>query len=199
MELTWLGKQAFSLTSDGVTCLIDPAKGLTFPNAAFAVLTDSDKDLYDTKVLEKLGYTVDWPGEYEVQGHLVEGIEIQDVGDGAVHTMMSITTIDHVTVAHVGMLQNVPDSSRLEKLGTVHVLILPFSKELKFEQIMNIIDVVSPGVVIPVYEDAQAELLAAFLKQFGKSEQEPVNSFKMTRPEQIPETPEIVLLAPKNR
>lgn len=197
MELTWLGKQAFSLSSDGITCLIDPAKGLSFPSAQFAVITDSDKSLYDTKTLEKVSYVVDWPGEYEVQGHLIEGIEIQDVGDGAVHTMMSITTIDHVTVAHLGMLESVPESSRLEKLGTVHVLILPLSEKLKLEQLTGIIDTISPGVVIPAITEDQD--ISAFLKHYGKTDLEPLNSFKMARPEQIPETPDIVLLTNKNK
>lgn len=197
MELTWLGKQAFSISSGGVTCLIDPAKSLTFPNAAFAVLTDSDHTLYDEKTLAKMSYTVDWPGEYEVQEHLIVGIEVPDVADGAVHTMMGVTTKDHVTVAHVGMLPVVPDSSRLEKLGTVHVLLLPLSKDLKLDQLIHIVDVVSPAIVIPIFTDGQEALLASFLKHYAQGEKEALASFKMTKPEQIPETPDIVLLAPK--
>lgn len=199
MELTWLGKQACALSSDGITCLIDPAKKLSFPaKAAFTVLTDSDKSLYDPKALES-GYCVDWPGEYEVQEHLVVGVEVPDVADGAVHTMMAVTTKDHVSVAFMGMLPHVPEAKLLEKLGTVHVLVLPLSPALKVEELTGIIDTISPNVVIPLYEENQEEMLTAFLKHFAQGEKEALPSFKMSRPEQTPETPDILLLSPKSR
>jgi len=198
MELTWLGKQGCSITSDGITCVVDPAKKLPLPSKlSFSVLTESDTSMYDPKALEA-GYVVDWPGEYEVQDHLVEGIEIPDVADGAVHTMVSITTKDQITLAFPGTLPRVPEAKLMEKLGMVHVLVLPLSSALKAEQIISIVDVISPAVVIPLYDASQEATLAAFLKHYAQGDKEPQTSFKMSRPDTIPETPDIILLSPKS-
>lgn len=196
MELTWLGKQAFSLASDGVTGLINPEKGISAAKNDFVVLTDSDKTLYNPVLLKNTGYTVDWPGEYEVQKNLVVGVELPDNTEGAIHTMMSITSVDRITVAHLGMLTIMPDSKKLEKLGTVHILILPLSG-LTIDQHISIIDIISPAVVVPIDLDGREKTFEALLKHYGKLDRETQNSIKMPKPESIPETPVITLLAAK--
>lgn len=199
MELTWLGLQACSLTSDGVTCLIDPAKKIPLPSkASFSVLTDSDRDLYDARALEA-GYCVDWPGEFEVQEHLIVGVEVPDISDGAIHTMMAVTTKDHVTVAFPGLLPHLPEAKLLEKLGTVHVLVLPLSRDLKIEELASLVDTISPNIVVPLYEEDQDAHLQAFLKHYSQGSKEAETTLKMKKPETSPDTPDIVLLDPKNR
>lgn len=198
MELFWHGKHAFTAVSDGVTCALNPLKGTGIPKASFAVTTEDDQTMYDPKVLEQASYTVNWPGEYEVQGHLIVGVELPDVMDGAIHTMMAVTTIDHVSIAHLGSLTLVPESKLLEKLGTIDVLVLPLNPALKLESYLSIIDTISPNIVVPVTDDASSDLMTQFLKHFGASQLEAQKSLKMSHPETTPDTPDIVLLLPKN-
>lgn len=197
MELLWHGQHACTVQSDGVICALNPLKGTNIPKANFVVVTEDDSTMYDAKILETSSYTVNWPGEYEVQGHLIVGVELPDTMDGAIHTMMGITTIDHVSVAHVGVLSSVPEAKTLGKLGTVHVLLLPLTNALKLESFLGIIDTISPSIVVPMADESASELLAQFLKHFGKTDVEPQKSLKLSRPDTTPEFPEIVLLSSK--
>lgn len=197
MELFWHGQHACTLHSDGVICALNPLKGTGIPKASFVVVTEDDDTLYDAALLKSSSYTVNWPGEYEVQGHLIVGVEVPDTMDGAIHTMMGVTTIDHVTVAHVGVVTQVPEAKALEKLGTVHVLLLPLTNALKLENFLSMIDTISPSIVVPMAEEGAADLLAQFLKHFGKADLEPQKSLKLSKPDSTPEFPDIVLLSSK--
>src|SRR3990172_7909279 len=128
MEITWLGHSCFRLRSRPATVVTDPYDkdlGLILPRVRADIVTvshDAPDHNYvrgvkgDFKVLSG-------PGEYEVSGVFVTGLELGDrkaggksaKGPAAPRNTVFLIEFDDLTVCHLGDLNTVPTQAMVEE------------------------------------------------------------------------------------
>ncbi len=211
MEITWFGLSCFRMTERGVASIMtDPYEataGLALPRKDADVVTMS-VDLPEHNNLRgvRAGFkALTGPGEYEVGGVFITGIDIrpdrkkQDKDPGPRSTVF-VFDFDGVTVCHLGRLAHVPTQAQVEALGAVNVLLVPVGSEgaLNASQAAEVVSLLEPNLVVPMQyrlKGLQLKLdpVSKFLKEMGLAELEPQDTLKVARTG-LPEETEVILL-----
>jgi L-ascorbate metabolism protein UlaG (beta-lactamase superfamily) len=204
MHISWLGQSAFKIefktTQTEGTLLVDPYehKNETMPRslaADIALLTRSEKNMI---TLAKEPCIIAEAGEYEYKEVLVYGFQTALTKTAPLIFRLEV---EHVTIAHLGLIGSAPDEALLNELQGVDVLMLPVGGDttLTAERAAELVTKIEPRIVIPyafnangtgdTYTDA-----AKFLKLIGKSEIEAQTKYKFTKKDLPTDTLEVVLL-----
>jgi L-ascorbate metabolism protein UlaG (beta-lactamase superfamily) len=210
MEITWFGHSCFRLTERGLaTVVTDPydhhAAGyepLKLKADIVTISHDAPGHNFASAVKGKL-HTITGPGEYEVGGVFVTGVQTNGHGkrdpDEPRNTLY-VFDYEGVNVAHLGDLRRVPSQTEVEALGTVHVALVPVGGGggLNAAKAAEVISLLEPGIVIPMHYGTPASLvklapLSKFMKEMGLGEVEAQPSLKVTR-STVPEETRVVVL-----
>ncbi|MDP3975687.1 MAG: MBL fold metallo-hydrolase, partial [bacterium] len=137
--------------------------------------------------------TFDWPGEYDVAGVSIRGIEVLQ-GKGGV-----VTYLFHFPegrVAWMGEMSEYPDDKFIEALGEVHVLILPVGGKdvLSAKDAFRLVEALEPLVVIPICHGGKRDDLKPFLKEMEVQLPAPVDSYELKKALLGSENMELVIL-----
>lgn len=148
-------------------------------------------------------HQIDNPGEYEIGGVFITGVQTDANGKKAVEkprNTLYVFDFDGITIAHLGDLRQVPTQGEVEALGTVNVVLVPVGggNGLNAAKAAEVISLIEPDIVIPMHyghENSKVELdpLSKFLKEMGLTAPESVPSLKVTRSSLPSETKVIVL------
>ncbi len=179
MVITWFGAQYLKLQLGDTVIGINPIgkkSGLptTKFGSAIALISAARPDMDDLEQLsygEKQPFAIRGPGEYEIQGVPVVGIDGGLSPDEKVRNTIYVLEFDQMRVCVIGAQKNPTlTSEMIEQIGEVDVLFVPIGGE----------DVLSPAeagklavtldakLIIPVhYDGPKAKELATFLKETG--------------------------------
>ncbi len=168
MEITYLGHSCFKLKNKaGLVIYLDPFKsemtGLPLPKDVADVVTVSHghEDHSNTSVItgpaSRPGtFYVDREGEYEIAGVQISAMRtFHDKNNGADRGKNLIVNVikDGLHVLHLGDIAHSLSESQLEKLGTVHVLMVPVGGTFTLDanEAMEMIKDVQPSYAIPMH------------------------------------------------
>lgn len=162
MEITWLGQSCFRIQGKETTIVIDPYDpklGLKLPKKLSADLLLVTHDHYDHNYIKGVSgnpYIINTPGEYEVEGVLVTGIELfHDKKQGADRgkTTAFIVELDGITICHLGDVGQDLSDSEVEKLGDIDILMIPTGGvyTINAEEAAKIIGEIEPKITIPMH------------------------------------------------
>ena len=160
MEITWRGHSSVRMVSRDVTLLADPYPESAGDIYADIVTVSCDYPSHsDYKSVDGEPKILNGPGQYEAMGYNITGIgtALSDTdGSRRVNTIYVIRSED-VSVCHLGNLNSKLSSRQLESLGSVDTLIVPAGGggTLEIKEISRIINVLSPGIVIPIHFDPE--------------------------------------------
>jgi len=192
-KITWAGQSCFQISvssskDNQTNIVIDPFSdiGLKIPNfeADILIVTHQHSDHSNTKAVKGNYFLIDGPGEYEVKGVFVQGINsFHDNKEGkerGKNTMYIIETED-IRFCHLGDLgQQQLTDEQLEKIGAVDVLMIPVGGVYTIDshEATKIIGQIEPKIVIPMhYELPKLKItldgVEKFLKVMGKNTIEP--------------------------
>jgi L-ascorbate metabolism protein UlaG (beta-lactamase superfamily) len=211
MDITWFGHSCFRLRDRSVTVVTDPYGkdvGLILPRVRADIVTvshDADDHNYDRGV--KSGYRlINGPGEYEVSGAFVTGLELRGEKKKGKEVEKLCNTVflfefEDLTVCHLGDLDHVPSQAQVEEgLGQVDVLLIPVGggESLNAAQASEVVSLFEPHIVIPMHYQApglQVKLdpVSKFMKEMGLGHLPPQETLKVTR-STLPEETQVVLL-----
>ncbi len=211
MEITWYGHSCFRLaersTAIVVTDPFDPQTAGYGPRDLTAnIVTISQDDAehnYLGSVKDK-PYIISGPGEYEVSGVFITGIHMAgQKGEGSVknshpYTMYAFD-FDPLKVVHLGSLNRILTQAEIEAIGTVNIAILPIEegRSLNASRATEVISLLEPNIVIPIFDDLpgkqRSDSLAKFLKEMGLNEIAPQPLLKIAA-SSLPEATQVVLL-----
>jgi L-ascorbate metabolism protein UlaG (beta-lactamase superfamily) len=219
MEITWLGHSCFRLRSRPATVVTDPYDkdlGLILPRVRADIVTvshDAPDHNYvrgvkgDFKVLSG-------PGEYEVSGVFVTGLELSDRraagkaarGVAAPRNTVFLIEFDELTVCHLGDLNTVPTQAMVEEsLSSVDVLLIPVGggESLSAAQAAEVVSLLEPHIVIPMHyrfkgSNLKLDGVAKFLKEMGLDKADEQEVLKLER-SGLPEETQVVLLELKSK
>lgn len=186
MIITYLGRSCFKLQdklgADGVTLVTDPfdkSVGLKVPNFEADIVTVSHDhvDHNNAGALRGNPFVIDGPGEYEIKGVMIQGVEtFHDDKSGAERgaNIAYRIEIDDVVVAHLGDLGHALTDEQLEQLGNIDILLIPVGGKhtIDAKKAAEVISQIEPRVVIPMHyrtSDSGADLdgTEKFLKEIG--------------------------------
>lgn len=214
MDISWYGLSCFRIREGSVTVVCDPfdkSIGLTLPKMRADLITVShdrpghsavDRVQGDAKVLRG-------PGEFEVRNIFVSGLATyhrKRKDAGVERTIAYFFEFGDLTVGHLGDIGEVPQQSEIEALniGEVNVLFVPVGggDTLDPARAVEVIGLLEPRIVIPMHYQHEGlapdlfdrlEPVERFLKEFGVTAPERVDTFKLSKTS-LPEETQVVLL-----
>ncbi|MEI7742041.1 MAG: MBL fold metallo-hydrolase [bacterium] len=207
MVITWLGFSSFEIETkqqeNDVRLIVDPYQnetGLRFPRTLQAQLVLSSRDHEDQNNIDTVEgggekpYRIDGPGEYEVNGVFVYGIEAprainqeNNKSKNQKHTIWRIET-EGMSVAHLGALNRELTDKELEQFPSIDILMVPIGGNdvMTPKMAIQAIEKIEPRIVIPMYYSlpgVKQELLelSAFLKEHAGAKTEELSKLKIKK------------------
>ena len=217
MEITWYGHSCFRLTERSyATVVTDPYDNKSIGYDSLKLRSDIVTVSHDapghnnTDVVKGTSHVIDGPGEFEIGGVFVTGVQTDGSGSGKkkskkddeapLRNTIYVFDYDGITVAHLGDLKEVPTQSEIEALGTINVALVPVGggSALNAAKAAEIISLIEPNLVIPMHystpvSKVSLDDLNKFLKEMGLSKAETQPSLKVTRSGLPNETHVVVL------
>lgn len=219
MEITWYGHSCFRLTERNyATVVTDPFDNKSIGYDSLKLRSDIVTVSHDapghnnTDAVKGTSHIIDGPGEFEIGGVFVTGVQTDGSGagkkkskgkeNGAVSGRNTIYVFDYdgITVAHLGDLREVPTQSEIELLGTINVALVPIGGggALNAAKAAEVISLIEPNLVIPMHYSTPAvkislDSLNKFIKEMGLSKADTQPSLKVTRSGLPNETHVVVL------
>lgn len=205
MQINFLGESAFKIQSKDVVIVIDPfgpKTGLRLnPLKADIVLTSGfgDQDIKRVKSNVKDSFFIDSPGEYEIKGAFIYGIESE-------HSVLFSINVERITIAHLGGLSSELSDAQLEIFNNADVLLVPVGggqgkdKVLTPTQADKIVSQIEPRIVIPMNFKIpelkiEREDVAKFCKEVGAKEEQQ-EKLVLKRKDLPQEEMEVIVLKP---
>jgi L-ascorbate metabolism protein UlaG (beta-lactamase superfamily) len=209
VDIDWLGHSCFRLREGNVTIVTDPydkSIGYTMPRVRADIVTVSRNAPDHAAVASVKGEfkVVDRPGEYEIKGVFITGIQTW-CGTGAKGELKEENTVfvfefPDLTVCHLGDLARVLTQAQVEALPGIDVLLVPVGGggSLDAHKAAEVISLLEPSIVVPMhyrtpYVTLKLDPLSKFLKEMGVTEHAPRESLRITRNE-LPEETQVVVL-----
>ena len=214
MEITWYGHSCFRLTERNMaTVVTDPFDHKFIGYDALKLKSDIVTVSHDapghnhTDAVKGASHVIDGPGEFEIGGVFVTGVQTDGGGSGkkkgrdaAARNTIYVFDYDGITVAHLGDLKQTPTQSEIESLGTINVALVPVGGGggLNAAKAAEVISLLEPNLVVPMHYSTPAvkltlDSLNKFLKEMGLSKPETQPSLKVTR-SGLPEETHVVVL-----
>ncbi len=222
MEITWLGHSCFRLRDRNVAIITDPYGkdiGLNLPRMRADVVTvshDASDHNYVKGVVKGDFKVIDGPGEYEVAGVFITGLELRGESKkgkaetapvtGHRRNTVFLFEFDDLTVCHLGDLDHVPGQAQVEEaLDAVDVLLIPVGggESLNAAQAAEVVSLLEPRVVIPMHYKVKGltcklDPVDGFLREMGLKAITPQEVLKVSR-SGLPEETQVVLLEVKSK
>jgi len=213
MDITWFGHSCFRLRDRSVSVVTDPYGkdiGLILPRVRADLVTvsyDADDHNYARGV--KSGFrTLAGPGEYEISGVFVTGLELRGERKrkdqvSKLRNTVFLFEFEDLTICHLGDLDHVPSQAQVEEgLSQVDVLLIPVGggESLNAAQASEVVGLLEPRVVIPMHykvkglsPDVKLDPVTKFLKEMGLDNVPTQETLRVTH-STLPEETLVVLL-----
>ncbi len=212
MILTWFGQSYFKIETQNKVIAIDPynesSTGLKPSRfkADILLITHNHDDHNNAKLILGDPFIMDTPGEIEIDGIFIQGIEAYHDNKNGVQlgksTIFVIKTEDLILV-HLGDLgEKKLREEIIETLGAVDILLIPTGGvyTINAEEAITITNQIEPNIVIPMHYKLPGlkinlDPVDKFLKEYGvkPEQQEKLVIRKSNLPSEKEETKVIIL------
>lgn len=216
MEIIWRGHSFFSILveknkEERTKILIDPFdESVGLPQREeegdILIISHNHPDHNNTKIVKGDPFLIKGPGEYELKGVYIEGIEgFHDNKKGKERGKINIFTIEgeEMKICHLSDLgQKELTDSQLEMIGDVDILMIPVGGRftISSKEAPDIIYQIEPKIVIPMHYflpkmKIKLERVENFLKEMGLEKIEALKSLKIKK-RNLPLEMKVILLKP---
>lgn len=208
MEITWYGLSCFKLAERGAaTVVTDPfdANQTGYPPLKLTadIVTTSHHSPGHSFLSAVQGkpYVIDGPGEYEIGGVFVAGIQTGGQKAGQLfRNTLYVFDVNSLTIAHLGDLNHIPTQSEIEAIGPVNIALIPVGggNSLAAARAAEVISLLEPNIVIPMHYATPEctiplEGLNKFLKEMGITDIQKQSSLKVSN-NILPEETQVIVL-----
>jgi L-ascorbate metabolism protein UlaG (beta-lactamase superfamily) len=198
MEITWYGHSCFKLSERGLaTVVTDPFDSRQIGYEPLKLKADIVTVSHDSpshnfvSVVKGDPRLISGPGEYEIGGVFITGIQTDGVGkksETEIHNTLYVFDYNGLTIAHMGDMGRVPTQAEVEALGPIHIALVPVGAggSLNAAKAAEVISLLEPNIVIPMHyatKDSKADLepITKFIKEMGLTTLEQIDILKVTR------------------
>ena len=209
MEIDWFGQSCFRLREGNMTIVTDPydkSIGYTLPRLRADLVTISHDAPGHSNAAAVKGEpkVLTRPGEYEVKGVFITGIQTWLAADAKAaakeENTVFVFEFGELTVCHLGDLNRVLTQVQVESMPDIDILLTPVGggRALDADKAAEVISQLEPRVVVPMhyhtpYVELKLDQLSKFLKEMGMAEQAPQGTLKLT-PSTLPGETQVVIL-----
>ncbi|GIV97988.1 MAG: Zn-dependent hydrolase [Herpetosiphonaceae bacterium] len=193
-EVTYLGHSCFRLRGREGIIVMDPyhraiGYDLGRPTAHIVTVSHQHPDHNNTaavKPLRESVFIIDGPGEYEVGGIFIHGIQTyhdKERGARLGRNTIYVVHLDGVVFCHLGDLGHELNTTQIEEIGNVDVLFVPVGDgewTLSPPEAAEVISEIEPRLVIPMHYampqlqfDAPLVPLDRFIHEMGLTDWQP--------------------------
>ena len=205
MEISWLGNSCTRVRTKQATLVMDPYQregslDMGRPNADIVTVSHDDPRHAYVAGVRGQPLVITAPGEYEVQGVLIMGLQTSARGDDvAARNTAYLVEAEGMHVAQLGAAG--APASAAELLSNVDILLLPIGEDgIDPDLAARTVRDLEPRITIPVGYDAGASgqdaRLKAFLSAVGIQADEAVARFSI-QGHGSSEAQRVVLLEPR--
>jgi L-ascorbate metabolism protein UlaG (beta-lactamase superfamily) len=208
VDIDWLGHSCFRIREQGVVVVVDPydrSTGYSLPRLRADIVTVShDLPHHAVGAIKGEPKILSRPGEYEVKGVFVSGIQTwrktAGQGEHKEENVVFVFEFGDLTVCHLGDLSQALTEAQVEALPDINVLMVPVGGggALDADKAAQVISRIEPSMVIPMHyqtslEATRLDPLSKFLKEMGVSEHTAQESLKISRSD-LPDQTQVVVL-----
>lgn len=214
MDIYWYGQSCFKLKGKNAAVVIDPYDpdytGLKLPRDLQADMVLSSHSHKDHNFASVVSFSqgkpmvFDRPGEYEVAGAVVTGINsFHDNTEGSERGANTIFHLlfDGLDIVHLGDLgQGKLTEEQIAQIGQTDILLIPVGGTYTIDSkaALDIISQLEPKIIIPMHYNIEGlkfelENVDGFLKEMGAEGVVPQPKLSITK-DKLPEEPQVVLL-----
>lgn len=218
MEIKYIAHSCFEIRGKDVKIVIDPYDpkkahyDIPKLKADLVLSTHDHFDHNNIDVVEDYKLAVTTPGEYEIEGVYVEGIQTyhdkKEGEDRGLNTIYQIT-IDDFNILHLGDLGHTLSQETLEKILDIDILLIPVGGKytINASDAAKVISTIEPGIVVPMHYQGEEsnelskdlDKLEKFLDEMGgNGDIRKVDKLKVSK-SSIPEETEVVVVEPTHQ
>lgn len=182
MTISYLGHAAFKIKGSNGTLVFNPygksVVGESMKKTSSDIVLTSIKDSEEYAAIDRVTdnpYVISGPGEYEVKEMMVIGFRQQDPKDKesyvSSNNVIYRVEVDGVNICHLGAITTKLTSEDREKLGDVHVLMLPVGggDTIESKLAAQIVNEIEPAIVLPCrFQDVNGNALTKGLEDVQK-------------------------------
>jgi L-ascorbate metabolism protein UlaG (beta-lactamase superfamily) len=209
MEIVWLGHSCFRIRAREATVLTDPcpaSSGYSIgkPTADIVTVSHDHPDHSYSKAVAGSPVVLNGPGEYEIHGAFVTGIDTYHDGERGAErgpNVAFVVELEDIRVCHLGDLGHTPTAEQAEEMTGVDVLLIPIGGESTIDgaKAAEVVSLLEARLVIPMHYRTEAtkgklDPPDRFLKEMGvTTAMEPMVKLSVTRSTLPHETQVMVL------
>src|SRR3989344_1506333 len=190
MIITYFGKQFFKIQQGETVLSFNPVSkssksGISAHfGADIALSTTNHSDYNGLEQLshgERVPFTINGPGDYEVKSIFIKGVLSDALVDGKKYiNTIYIFSVDNISIVFLGALSN-PDISKeaLEAINNPDILFVPIGGNglLDSKTSAKFASSLEPKMIIPMDYDEKS--LKSFLKEIGEEKAEVVDKLTL--------------------
>ncbi len=211
MDISWLGHSCFRIRGRDVAVVTDPyERGLGYPalklTADIVTISHDHPNHANRAAVQSASgrlRALVGPGEYEVGGALVEGVQTyRDKVKGKEHGKNTafLVHIEDVSVCHLGDLGHSLDAAQIDALKDADILLIPVGGACTIDaaEAVEIVSQLEPKVVIPMHygmPSLNLESVERFCKEMAATDAATLPRYSVTKTT-LPDETRVVLLAP---
>lgn len=198
MQIYWQGYSSIRIETkqneEACTLMTNPFQNesaIRMPRSAepdVLLLSNQDQKLYSVDAVAGKPFTISEPGEYEVGGVFVYGIQDPEADEGKKRPIIYRIEAEDMAVAFLGGLKRNLTDKEIEGLGSADILILPVGGGDYFDAktASKIMSQIEPRIVIPVHYHisgikTKLGTVDQFCESLGVCKREDVNKLKISK------------------
>ena len=208
MDISWLGHSCFRIRGKQATVITDPYSptlgySLGKPTARIVTVSHQHPGHSYTQGIGGEPRPVTGPGEYEISGVLIIGINTFHDAEGGIKrgkNTVYLIEVDEIAICHLGDLGHVLTAEQVEEMDNVDVLLLPVGgvSTINAPMAAEVVRQLEPKVVIPMHYKTKAlkwelEPVDRFLKEIGVKQVSSQPKLSFTKPS-LPDNTQVFLL-----
>ena len=208
MDISWLGHSCFRIKGKQVTVITDPYSptlgySLGKPTAHIVTVSHQHPGHSYIQGIGGEPRPVTGPGEYEISGVLIIGINTFHDAEGGIKrgkNTVYLIEVDEIAICHLGDLGHVLTAEQVEEIDNVDVLLLPVGgvSTINAPMAAEVVRQLEPKVVIPMHYKTRAlkwelESVDKFLKEIGVKQVSSQPKLSFSKPS-LPDNTQVFLL-----
>jgi hypothetical protein len=176
------------------TLITDPFENeaaIRFPKTAapdVLVLSHQSRNAFPLDAVQGTPFIIRDPGEYEVKGVFVNGIQDPKADEGTERSVMYRFTVEGMNVAFFGRMKRAPTEFEVEALQNIDILLLSVGGHdgMDAKTADEVVNTLEPRMVVPLnyaIPGIKTSLgsVDAFCKLLGANERQNVSRLKITK------------------
>lgn len=199
MQIYWHGYSSIRIEAthnqQDVSLVTDPFENegsVRFPRALtpdLLVLSHQNRKRFHGEGVQGSPFVISDPGEYEVKGLFVHGIQDPNIDAGTdQRPVLYRMVVESMSIGFLGQIHRKLTDHEIEELGDIDMLLLPVGggDVLNSKLASETIALVEPRVVVPLYHDipglkAPLEHVDQFCKALGVCKRQDSNKLKISK------------------